>query len=60
MIKDCSLKNIPKLLLEKLYFKNTCQIVPSKNVFQKHMSNCYHKDIFISASINSVKDKTVF
>ena len=27
----------------------------NKGAFQ----NCYHKDIFISVSINSVKDKTI-
>ena len=40
-------KNIPKLLPQKMYFKNTFQIAITK-IF------------FINASINSVKDKTVF
>ena len=46
-----------KLHPQKIYFKNTCQIAPSRNVIQKRMSNCYIKDIFISGSINAVKTK---
>ena len=54
----CSLKkctSIKHFEIAHVYFKSTCQIAPSKNVFQ----NCYYKDIFISASISSLKDKTV-
>ena len=40
-------KKNPKLLPQKMYFKNTFQIAITK-IF------------FINASINSVKDKTVF
>ena len=48
-----------KKAFQNSLLKNTCQIAPSKNVFQ----NCYHKVavteiFFISASINAVKNKT--
>ena len=58
MIKNCSLKKyMSKTALLKRHLnigsskkksiaKKHFKIAASKNIFQKHMPNCHHKDIF--------------
>ena len=52
--KNAFQKNFSNLLPQKMYFKNTCQIAPSKKCISKFLSQRY---FFINASINAVKNK---